>query len=192
MKKIITLLTMLFSFMLSAQAMAYSVSLTPNTQTIQQGGAGQVDVNLMLNQGEELFGFNFGLTFDPTILAFQNLIFSPVLADYVTGFTPPAMGSENKVTFDGGLFGASGITSQITPLASLYFTGLATGSGSLVLDGAVLDFNALEEVPLTNSSSVDVAFDGGNPAPVPEPATLLLLGSGLAGLLRFGKKYRTA
>jgi hypothetical protein len=84
MKKIITLLTMLFSFMLSAQAMAYSVSLTPNTQTIQQGGAGQVDVNLMLNQGEELFGFNFGLTFNPTILAFQNLIFSPVLADYLT------------------------------------------------------------------------------------------------------------
>lgn len=180
MKKIISLLCLLCSLAVACQGHAYSLSLQPQTQQIGLGETAQVDVNLLLSPGEELFGFNFALTYDPAVLGFQNLVFNnSQLQDYITGFTAPSGQYPDLVTFDGALFGFSPATGDITPLASLSFTGLAVGNSPLNVSGFVLDLNGFSEIALSAN---------GNIAPVPEPGTFMLLGCCLTGLALLRKK----
>lgn len=181
MKKFITLLTLLCSLIITTQGMAYSLSLSPQSQIINLGETTTLDVNLLLNPGEVLFGFNFALAYDPAVLKFENLYFnSSQLQDYLTGFTPPTAQNPNLVTFDGALAGAIGQNADLTPLASLSFTGLSAGMSSLSLEGSVLDFNGSSEIPLSASGSI---------APVPEPGTWMLIGSSLAGLSCLRRRF---
>ncbi len=52
----------------------------------------------------------------------------------------------------------------------------------------LLQYDSFSEESLYFSSSLDIR-GGGEPPPVPEPATMLLLGSGLAGLFGFRKRF---
>ncbi len=180
MKKIVSLLCLLCSLTVACQSYGYSLSLSPQSQPIGVGETANVDVNLLLNPGEELFGFNFALTYDPAVVEFQNLSFNAAqLQDYITGFTAPSGQDPDLVTFDGALFGFAPITGDITPLASLSFIGLTGGGSPFNLTGSVLDFNSLSEIALNAT---------GNIAPVPEPGTFILLGSCLSGLAFLRKK----
>lgn len=174
MKKIVTLLFLLCSLCLASQCLAYSLTLSPQSQTINLGQTATIDINLLLNPGEELFGFNFALSYDPAIIKFENLLFNNGLSsNYLTGFTGPSGQYPDLVTFDGALTDVPAISGNLTPLASVSFTGISAGTSLLSLTGSVLDFNGFSEIPLGATGSV---------SPVPEPATCMLVGLGMSGL----------
>ena len=72
-------------------------------------------------------------------------------------------------------------------------TGIAPGatvSGfSVSFDWLVAGIPGSQLFEVVDPITFDI-LDSGNTAPVPEPATLLLLGSGLIGLIGIGKKLR--
>ncbi|MHA1279955.1 MAG: PEP-CTERM sorting domain-containing protein [Candidatus Helarchaeota archaeon] len=78
-------------------------------------------------------------------------------------------------------------------LASLSFTSLSEGNFSLGIISELSDMNeglnswVYGPIDLTNSINIDVASAA---APVPEPGTILLFGTGLAGLVGFRKKFK--
>ncbi len=176
MRKIALLFIALCILALSGRAMAYSISLTPASQTIGVGQSATAHVNLSVTGQEQLFGFNFGLAYDPAVLSFNNLAFGPALSGYLTGFTPPSAGS-GLVTFDGALdlFSTTGLTAGTYKLASVFFEGIGQGTSPLALSGEVLDMDPQANlVPLRADASVTV----------PEPGMMLLFGLGVAGLFR--------
>ncbi len=172
---------------LSASAQAAVLSIDPVTQTV---GVGH-DVTLAVNisrLGDEvapsLGGFNIFLDFDPTILAFDSVVFGNQLDLGIEGsltlvddsnpgvlelfelseesisdldLSQPGAFTLARVTFQAIAAGVSDISFGLGPF----------GFGSFLSDalGDPIDFTA-------GSASVKVA----------EPSTLLLLGLGLAGL----------
>lgn len=181
MKKCTYLFITLLFLVASGQALAYSISLSPSTQTIGVGNSAFVNVDLSIDSTEELFGFDFDLGFDPNILSFNDLWFSQALSGYVTGFDSPSPAVPDVVAFNGALdlFSISGLTDGDFTLATLSFTGINPGAGALNLSGDILDFNAADLLPVSATAAVNV---------VPEPGTALLLGLGLAGIFGFRKK----
>lgn len=177
MKKCISLFALFCFLAVAGQAMAYSISLAPSTQTIDVGNAASINIDLSIAPQEELFGFDFDLAFDPSVLSFNNLSVHSALSGYLTGYTAPSAGSPGLVTFDGALdlFSIAGLTQGTYTLASLSFDGIGQGSSTVDLTGDVLDLNpASGLVPVSATASVTTAS-------VPEPGSMLFLGMGLAG-----------
>jgi len=111
--------------------------------------------------------FNFGL--------YNNLIVGNTPADWDAIVTQP-----DSILGDGfyDAFLAEGIASG------------ATVSGfSVSFDWLVAGIPGSQFFEVVNTSTFNF-LDSGNTTPVPEPGTLLLLGSGLIGLIGIGKRLR--
>lgn len=193
MKKVISTLCLLGCMALTSQAMAATVALDPANQSFPVGTTRDVNVVMTLDSGEELWGFDFDLTFDNAILGYAGFIWGAIGTDplYLVGYDGPGgVNPDNLITFNGVYFGdplagdPPPITgSQSFTLATLSFTGLTAGTGLLDLTGDIIYNTAAPLLTVSAQGSMN---------PVPEPATLLLLSTGIAGFAGIRRKSRKA
>ncbi len=173
--------------LIGSQAAATSISVDAdpgaagiqNTVTVMPGSSFMVDIVVDIMAPATLNAFQFDLNFDGGLLTPTNVVdggflLAPVFA------VPSILGAMSVQFAEATLIpvGASGMGT----LATITFDALGSGMSPLTLSNVI--FSAPFGMPLAidqqNNGSVNIAQ--GNPPPIPEPATLLLFGTGLAGL----------
>ena len=142
------------------------------------------DVAVIANDVEsmnELLAFGFDLNYGMTAFAFNGATMGSLFFD--DSFQFPATDVAGS-TFPG-------LSGNDILLASLSFTALTTGTFDLGIASNSSDLNEGlttllgPKIDITQSLDIEVSA-----APVPEPSTFLLLGSGLAGLAFYRRKRK--
>ena len=187
---------------------AITLGFTPETQAVFLGDSATVEVVISgLGNGgaPSLSTFDLDVTYAPAILAFNFYELGPYLGDFLQGealdlsFDEIPTGRVNLAELSylsanqcQDIYCPPGlppylddIQSSSFTLATLVFGTLGIGSNSLgITINALGDAGGNSLVANTNSATITVT-------PVPEPATLLLLGCGLIGLGMLCKKRET-
>ena len=203
MKKVVLVLFAIgvIGLVSSAPALALQLDFVPSAQTINQGGTASVDIVATLAQpagalGEIVSAYDLDVAYDPSIVTAVALSFGNMLGG-PSDSLQSAVGTSGLVDLaelsflsDAALAALQG-TGPIT-LATLYFSGDNLGTSPLTFANYGDGFNDIKGAnndpyltPTLNSGSITVVTTG-----VPEPASLLLLGFGMVGLVGFRKKIR--
>jgi hypothetical protein len=196
MKKLLLLLVFVSCIVLIAgQTTATTLSFSPASQEIAVGDSTAVDLiisGLGDHTAPSLGAFLVEVTYDPGILFFDSVMYGPFL-----GNTDPFEFETDIITTAGSGFvfldqfsylsdsELDGLQSASFTLATLEFTGI--GPGSSAVGFGYIDLS--DAASPANTLSYDELLPGGiKVAPVPEPATIMLLAGGFGGLAVFRKK----
>ena len=157
-------------------AIAATILINPGSSTTTIGGT--VDVTVRVEDADDLYAYQFDLSFDPTVLSATSVgegsflpgggstFFLPGTIDNVAGTVTLTAGS-----LEGAVPGVTGSGA----LALVQFTGLGFGPSPVTISNVVL----LDSI----GADIDATTQNGTVTVVPEPTSAMLLGCGLlAGL----------
>ena len=196
MKKYLTsgVISAILLLFFTAPSNAITIGFNPQHQTVPVGDKAEVALVISeLGNGAEpsIGAFDLDITFDPTILTFDSVVFGdPDLGDQLdlsgwgswTAFIPGAA-SVNlyEVSIDPAAV-LDSLQADSFTLAYLTFDTLSVGTSSLGIRVLVLSDAWGDPLQATT--------DDGSISPVPEPATFFLLSAGLVGLAGLRRKKR--
>lgn len=179
---VFSIATFLLGMGMVAQSHATVLALTPSSPVASVGDT--INYDLTISDVTDLYGYQFSLQFDPTLVNITGVTEGPALATAGTTFFVP--GAFDNVN---GLLGLTGDT-LIGPisgftgsgvLALLSFTAVGAGVGDITLnDVLMLDSTFAVIATTVNSASLEVKTSS-----VPEPSGLLLMLVGLPIMVLF-------
>lgn len=173
-------------FLISAGALhALSLGFTPQDTVVFVGDSFNVDIVADIESTEAIIGWGLDLGYDTTQLSWDSVtvgsLWTPLSGDGdgLGGLFPPP------------LFPPTGVWGSDVLLASLEFSCLDIGISSLDLSVTPGDWTEGFAIdPNLGGGFTDWDYTAGSVSNVPEPATMLLLGSGIAGLAAFRRKFK--
>jgi len=174
-----------------ANSISFSLDFKPPTQTVSVGDSFDVDIDVSgLEAGgldEIVSAFDLDVSFDPLILSPTSVTFGPFLGDLgffeafadfifspgVVNFAELSLLSDSDLAF---------LQPYTFTLATIEFEAIAVGLSPLEFTAGVGDIKG------RNAAILPLTAGSGNVNVVPEPSTLLLLGSGLAALVLWRRR----
>ena len=184
----IGLCTILAMAFLSTRVWAIALSFDPSASEIYVGDSVDIDIVISDLTNDNLAGFDLTINYDSSILAFDSHTLGTELGDI-------DLFEASDWTVGDNLVEVSWIWDPVFwsnqpdsfTLATISFTGISGGISDLFFSDVILSDDSWPAVAFSDvtleTGSVDVA-------PVPEPTTMLLFGTGLAGLVGFRKKFK--
>jgi len=182
MKKSILLFLLFLLIPVCSWGTPVTVYFDPSDSIVNIGDNFSVD--LKADIPEPVLGWGLDVSFDPSILAMTG---DPIIgSDWQTSPFPPPLSNPDGDGLAGLAFPLP-VSGNDILLATLSFDALALGTSPLVASFTPGDLT--EGFPLVLPGSfAEVVFIDGSVSPVPEPATILLLVSGMASMGVFGRK----
>jgi hypothetical protein len=127
-----------------------------------------------------------------SLASFSEQIYFTALASTDITFSLDYLTKDDGFYDDGWNYSAAGVAFNIANFSdSIYRGGMAQGIGSGTLT-TTLHFDQGERGWFAMNAVADNSYYRENPNPVPEPGTMILLGSGLVGLMAFRRRVKKA